>query len=177
MNIVSLFAETTSYDSTYYTTSTGADAATSAAAAMGIILFALVFALIAYVVFALLLSRIFKKAGVERWKAWVPVYNSWVMLELGGQKGFWAVLALVPIVNIVSAVFMYIAMYNIGLKLGKDGAFVLLAIFLPIVWLIWLAVDSSTWKGAPVAAQAGSAPKPPVTDSSKDTTPPNTPTV
>jgi hypothetical protein len=40
---------------------------------------------------------------------------------------------------------MYIAMYHIGKKLGKDGVFVLLAIFLPIVWLIWLAVDKSKW--------------------------------
>jgi hypothetical protein len=141
------------------------------AALKGMLMFFVVFAVVAYVVYALLLSRIFKKAGVEGWKAWVPVYNSWIMLELGGQKGFWAVLALVPVVNIAAAVFMYIAMYNIGLKLGKDGAFVLLAIFLPIVWLIWLAVDSSTWKGAPAATQAGTTPKPPVAGS-KNTPPP-----
>lgn len=40
---------------------------------------------------------------------------------------------------------MIIGMYNIGLKLGKSSSFVLLAIFLPLVWLIWLAVDKSTW--------------------------------
>lgn len=114
-----------------------------------VMLFALVFGIAIYVIFALLMGRIFKKAGIESWKAWVPVYNNWVLLELGGQQGFWAVLALIPVVNIVAAVFMYIAMYNIGLKLGKDGAFVLLAIFVPVVWLIWLAVDSSTWKGKP----------------------------
>ena len=112
-----------------------------------VMLFALVFGVAMYIIFALLMGRIFKKAGVESWKAWVPVYNNWVLLELGGQQGFWAVLALVPVVNIVAAIFIYIAMHNIGLKLGKEGAFVLLAIFLPVVWLIWLAVDSSTWKG------------------------------
>ena len=56
-------------------------------------------------------------------------------------------LALVPIVNIASMVFMYIAMYNIGLKFGKEGAFILWAIFVPIVWYIWLAVDQSKWQG------------------------------
>src|SRR5690606_4273977 len=90
----------------------------------------------------------FKKAGVESWKAWVPVYNNWVMLQLGGQQGWWAVVAFIPVANLVAAVFMCIAMYNIGLKLGKEGAFVLLAIFLYAVWLIWLAVDKSTWKEA-----------------------------
>jgi hypothetical protein len=57
------------------------------------------------------------------------------------------VLAFIPFVNIASAVFMYIAMYEIGLRLGKQGAFVLFAIFLPLVWTVWLAIDSSTWQG------------------------------
>jgi hypothetical protein len=48
---------------------------------------------------------------------------------------------------------MYIAMYTIGLRFGKEGYFVLLAIFLPIVWSAWLAFDKSTWqKTAPAFA-------------------------
>lgn len=147
MNIVNLFGDMYYNNPYYYDTSTNtvSDAA-AAGIAMTLIMFGLFFVVVAYVVNAFLLSRIFKKAGVEQWKAWVPVYNTWVMYELGDQKGFWAVFMFIPVVNIVAAVFMYIAMYNIGMKLGKEGAFVLLAIFLPLVWLIWLAVDSSTWK-------------------------------
>lgn len=124
--------------------------ATEAAAAglVGfILLIAFVFVLAAYALQAYLLGRIFKKAGEKAWKAWVPVYNNWVTLELGGQQGWWAILALIPVLNIVSVVFMFIAMYHIGLKLRKDGAFVLIAIFLPLVWYAWLAFDGSTWKG------------------------------
>lgn len=104
--------------------------------------------IIAYIVQAIFLGMIFKKAGQPAWKAWIPIYNVWTLLQLGGQNGIWAVLALIPIVNIVSAVFMYIAMYYIGKKLGKSDLFVLWGIFLPFVWLIWLAVDRSTWQGA-----------------------------
>jgi len=122
------------------------------------------FGIALYVVMALCLMRIFKKAGVKQWIAWVPFYNNWKLLEIGGQQGFWAVLAILPIVNIVSAVFMYISMYNIGLKLGKEGVFILLAIFVSPVWFIWLAVDGSTWdesKGAPsLAPEVANAPKP-----------------
>jgi hypothetical protein len=155
MSLLSIFSQADSYD---YSTMYGTDTTTmsneaAAGIAAGTVLFALLFTVIIYVVMALALSQIFKKAGVEGWKAWVPFYNNWVMLELGGQKGYWAVLALIPVVNIVATVFMFIAMYHIGLKLGKPGAFVLLAIFLPFVWIIWLAVDKSTWQGtAPVAA-------------------------
>jgi uncharacterized protein DUF5684 len=102
--------------------------------------------LLVYVITSLCLSSIFKKAGVESWKAWVPVYNTWTLLELGGQKGYWAVLAFIPFVGIVSAIFVIIAMYYIGRKLGKSDTFVLLAIFLPLVWYIWLAVDKSKWQ-------------------------------
>ncbi len=118
----------------------------AAAAIVGVVfLFLFVFFIIVYAVNAFLMSRIFKKAGVEQWIAWVPFYNAWKTLELGGQQGFWAVLAIIPFVNIVSAIFMYIAMFHIGKKLGKEDWFVLLAIFLPIVWMIWLAFDDSKW--------------------------------
>lgn len=153
MNIVNLFGDMYYNNPYYYDTNTTMMSGPAAAGvAMAMIIFILLFVAAAYVVNAFLLSRIFKKAGVEQWKAWVPVYNTWIMYELGDQQGFWAVLMFIPIVNIVAAVFMYIAMYNIGLKLGKEGAFVLLAIFLPLVWFIWLAVDSSTWKGKKTAA-------------------------
>lgn len=151
----------------------------AAAALVGLVIFGFIAAVIGYVINAFLLSRIFKKAGVEEWKAWVPIYNTWIMLELGDQKGWWAVVMLVPFVNIVALVFILIAAYNIGLKLEKEGVFVLLAIFLPIVWLAWLGFDKSTWKGAKPAVAAagvtptptpGTAPKP----SAKSTIPPKT---
>lgn len=143
MNTLTTFAE-------YYYNYTYTDyspAANGAAIALGIgfAVFMLLFAAAIYVVSAIFLGKIFKKAGVPSWAAWVPFYNSWKLLEIGGQQGFWAVLAILPIVNIVSAIFMIIAMYHVGLKLGKDGAFVVLGIFLPIVWLIWLGVDKSKW--------------------------------
>jgi uncharacterized membrane protein len=122
----------------------------------GVFLIIILTGAVFYIIGALLLGNIFKKAGTPAWKAWVPVYNSWTLLKLGGQSGFWAVIALIPIINLISAIFLFIAMYHIGRNFGKSDAFVLLAIFLPIVWLIWLAVDGSTWKGsAPRAAGPG----------------------
>lgn len=155
MNTVSLLTGAADY---YYTNGYNsydqtAGTALGVGAIVAIIFFSFLFAAVGYVVMALLLARIFKKAGVEGWKAWVPVYNNWIMLELGGQRGFWAILAFIPIVNIAAVIFTYIAMYHIGLHLGKDGAFVLLAIFLPIVWYIWLAVDSSTWDSTPAVVR------------------------
>lgn len=136
------------YDYNYNYDMGGSDAAAAAAggAFLGAFLvFLLIFAIICYAVGAFLLGRVFKKAGVPQWIAWVPIYNTWKLLEMGNQQGFWSVLALLPFVNIVSAVFVYIAMYHIGKKLGKEDWFVLLAIFVPVVWLVWLGFDDSKW--------------------------------
>jgi len=158
MSLLSQFAEYSNYDGYINSTSTEVDPAAAAAIFAGALLFMFVLTALAYVIHAFLLGRIFQKAGIEQWKAWVPVYNSWVLLELGGQQGFWAILAFIPLVNLVSVVFIIIAMYEIGLKLGKSGAFVLLAIFLPTVWMIWLGFDSSKWSGKKPVATA-STPK------------------
>jgi len=101
--------------------------------------------LIIYALHAFLLSRIFKKVGIAQWIAWVPFYNTWKLLELGNQQGFWAILTIIPFVNYAAAVFIYIAMYKIGLKFGKDGSWVVLAILLPTIWMAILAFDNSKW--------------------------------
>lgn len=138
-----------SYDSYDYTAHTTDDTALAAATFVFMMFFVFIVLIITYVVMALLLARIFKKAGVESWKAWIPFYNNWIMYELGDQKGYWAIVAVIPVANIISGIFMIIAMYKIGLKLGKEGVFVLWAIFVPLVWYIWLAVDDSKWQKIP----------------------------
>lgn len=145
MNLLSqlaMYHSSYNYDYTY----TNAAAATLAPGVLALVFFVgfIIFAAI-YALHAFLLGRIFKKAGLAQWIAWVPFYNTWKLLELGGQQGFWAVLAVIPVVNYVSAVFIYIAMYHIGLKFGKEGAWVVLGIFLPTVWMAILAFDSSKW--------------------------------
>jgi len=171
MNLLSLFGQTSN---DMYSLDT-ANAVTNAIIIGLPILFGLSF-IIGYLVIAYLLGRIFKKAGLASWKAWVPGYNMWLTYELGDRPGWWAVVyiasSIAPIfftlpsygdsmfwpllvitllciaAGIVSSVFLYMAMYKIGLKFGKEGYFVLWAIFLPVVWFAWLAFDKSTWNPA-----------------------------
>lgn len=140
-------------------TSTSMDPGTTAAifAAVGIV------SVIIYVVAAIFLSMVYKKAGVERWKAWVPVYNQWVFLELGGQKGWLALLSLlafipfIGLVAIVPAIFAIIAAHKIGRSFGKDDVFVILYVFLPLVWIIWLAFDKKAIWQAPQSSTPSQA--------------------
>ncbi len=45
------------------------------------------------------LYGMFKKAGVPAWKALVPFYNVWIMVELAGMKRYWFFLQFIPIVG------------------------------------------------------------------------------
>lgn len=148
MNIYHYFAQASDYS--YATRLSPEDSAALLGVVLVVMAFAFLFVAAMYVFIAICLQRIFKKAGVENtWAAWVPFYSHWKLLEVGGQPGYWAVLALIPLVGIASAVFTFISQYNIGKSLGKGGEFVLFAIFLPYVWFPWLAFDKSTWHGAP----------------------------
>ncbi|HAM26105.1 MAG TPA: hypothetical protein DCP11_05185 [Microbacteriaceae bacterium] len=100
-----------------------------------------------YALVAWMLSRVFQKAGVVAWKAWVPVFNYWVFFEMGGQLGWIALLGIVPGVNIVAVVFACIAAWHVGSAFQKPGAgWLLLYIFLPVVWIAIVAFDSSKWE-------------------------------
>ncbi len=147
MQFLEQLAATYTTYTTYTTTTNDVDAGVLA----GMMIFYVIFIIGSYVLTSWFMMMLFKKAGVAGWKAWVPAYNMWKMLQLGGQPGWWVILAFIPFVNIASLVFLCIAAYNIGLKLSKDGVWVVLFIFLEIVWLGILGLDSSKWddsKGA-----------------------------
>jgi hypothetical protein len=132
--------------------SSSLDSSTTAAIILTTVLISLVIVIGFYVVCAIFYMKLFAKANVPAWKAWVPVVNGWKFLELGGYPGALALLAFAGIIpfigwigSIVALVFYCMAAYQIGLKLSKDGVWVVLYIFLSIVWLGIVALDRSTW--------------------------------
>ncbi|HBT94756.1 MAG TPA: hypothetical protein DEB24_00945 [Coriobacteriia bacterium] len=134
----------------YYYYYGSSDAALAFVAAFG--LFGAALGLVYYVIYAFFLMKLFEKANVPAWKAWVPFVNTWKLFELGGFQGALSLLflaAVIPCVGwiaaIAAAVLGYIAAYNIGLKNGKEGVWVVLYIFLPVVWAGILGLGKSTW--------------------------------
>ncbi|MFP7760066.1 DUF5684 domain-containing protein [Marisediminicola sp. LYQ134] len=108
-----------------------------------------VYAVAHYVLFSVFLGFVMQKAGYPYWTGLVPVYNVWRLFELGGMKGWWALLLLVPLVNIIAVIALIIAAYDVGKGFQKSGYFVILHIFLPVVWAAWLGLDKSTWRPQP----------------------------
>lgn len=104
------------------------------ALAVPILLSVIAFAAL-YVWTALALSAVFRKSGEEGWKAWVPVLNIVVLLELGGLSGWLVLLALVPIAGAFALwIVQVIACYRINVAFGHGAGMTVLAALLFPVW-------------------------------------------
>lgn len=106
----------------------------------------LVYALIVYVLSGFAFMKLFRKVGVEPWAAWVPFFNTWRILELGGQPGWISVLQIVPYGSTVAVVFECIGVYKTSLAFRKGGEWVVLFIFLPFVWAWLLSSDELVYE-------------------------------
>ena len=97
------------------------------------------------------LWRIFTKAGKPGWAAIIPIYNTIVLLNIGGLSGWFVLLGLIPFVNIILAIIIY---WNLGKVFGKGVGFQLGLIILSFIFIPILAFDSSRYVGAQPAMAA-----------------------
>jgi hypothetical protein len=84
---------------------------TPSPAAMGaFIMVMVVIGLAFYVYMALALQTIATKTHTENaWLAWIPIANIILMLNIAGKPIWWIVLMLIPLVNIVIAIIVWMA--------------------------------------------------------------------
>lgn len=73
-------------------------------------MFVLIFGLGCYVYMALALQTIATKTGTANaWLAWIPIANLVLMLTVAKKPIWWLVLFLIPLVNIVIAILVWMA--------------------------------------------------------------------
>lgn len=102
----------------------------------------------------------YEKAGQAGWKVLIPFYNVYILLKIVGRPGWWLILYLIPIVNIVILVIVSIDQAK---SFGHGVGFALGLIFLaPIFWMI-LGFGPSRYLGpaGPEGASGGGAAAPP----------------
>ncbi len=111
-------------------------------------LITLIISCIISLLFIISLWKIFKKAGRNGWEAIVPIYNLYVLLEIGGQKGVLVFFALIPIVGfIIVLIFEIKAIIELSRRFGKSGGFAVLCIFFPFIGFPILAFSNASYEG------------------------------
>jgi hypothetical protein len=145
------------YSSNVNYTSSSAD---PSAAAAGLVMLPLMLVYVGIIVLMVVsMWKLFVKAGKPGWGAIVPFYNTYLMVEIAGRPAWWfAVILLVPVVNIVFAIIVTIDFVK---AYGKGTGFGVLSLFFPFVTFPIMAFDKATQyvrsvntAAAPVAAPA-----------------------
>jgi signal peptidase I len=95
------------------------------------------------------LYGMFKKAGIEPWKAFIPFYNTWCMVEKTGIKKVWFWLQFIPIAG------QFVTIWILIIFVMHFGQFTFLqhaaAVFLPFVYLPYVGFSKDIrWGGKDV---------------------------
>jgi len=99
----------------------------------GIMIFILLFVAAVYVYVALALQTIANKTKTENsWLAWIPIANIVLMLNVAKKPIWWIVLCLIPFVNIVIMVLVWMAIAEARNKPSFWG----ILMIVPVVSLI-----------------------------------------
>ncbi|GAC1631846.1 MAG: hypothetical protein NVS9B14_04300 [Candidatus Acidiferrum sp.] len=106
----------------------------------GFIGFFLIFALAAYVYVALALQTIAQKTNTENgWLAWIPIANIILMLNIARKPIWWIVLCLIPLVNIVIIILVWMGIAEARNKPSWWGVLMIVPVVSLIVpgYLAW----------------------------------------
>jgi hypothetical protein len=87
---------------------------------------------------------IFAKAGKPGWAALIPIYNLIVLLEIVGKPWWWLLLMVIPLVNVVFAVWTYNLLSK---SFGKSEGFTVGLILLSFIFLPILAFGDAQYQG------------------------------
>lgn len=90
---------------------------------------------VAYILIAIGMWPMLKKAGRPGWGGFIPIYNIYLQIKLAGRTGFLLILYIIPVVNVVVAIVVAL---GVARAFGKGAAygFFLLFILQPLGYLI-----------------------------------------
>lgn len=132
--------------------------------------------LVCYLVTAFFQYKLLKNVGHKTpASAWVPVWNTITLMETGGVRkaGIWTLIliggsfisAFIPFIGffislaifVVAIILTIYMVKGVHAGLGKDDSAIggiILAIFIPMAWIIWMAIESGKAKFNPERAVA-----------------------
>jgi Family of unknown function (DUF5684) len=126
------------------------DSSVSSGASLAGLLVGLVIGLVVAVFMIVALWRVFSKAGQPGWAAIIPFYNIYVLCKVAGRPGWWLVLYIIPIVNIVISIIVSL---DLAKAFGKSGAFGFFGLWLfGIIGYPILGFGGATYQGRAAAA-------------------------
>ena len=115
------------------------DAAGAMSMGIGMLFFYLIF----YLFFSFCLYKIFQKAGREdAWAAFIPIYNTIVLVDIIKKPIWWFIMLFIPFVNLIFIIMMY---DRLAKFFGKGTMMTVLLVILPFIGFPMLAFGDATY--------------------------------
>jgi Family of unknown function (DUF5684) len=114
-----------------------------------------VISLVTLVLIALVIAgfwKVFTKAGQPGWGCLIPIYNAYLLCKIAGKPGWWLLLLLIPLLNIVIAIIITL---GVAENFGKGIGFGLGLIFFPFIFYPILGfggAEYGTTRGVPITS-------------------------
>jgi hypothetical protein len=90
--------------------------------------------------------KLYEKAGEKAWAALVPIYNLYVLYKITWGQGWYFLLLLVPLLNLVIAV---ITAFRLSRAFGKGTGFGFGLLLLPCLFYPILGYGDARYQGVP----------------------------
>jgi hypothetical protein len=93
---------------------------------------------------------VFKKAGQPGWAILIPIYNFLIILRVASKPWWWVFAILLPIIPLVGALLLLVAMififHGISKNFGQGAGFTVGLVLLSVVFVPILAFGDYQWK-------------------------------
>lgn len=87
---------------------------------------------------------VFAKAGKPGWAALIPIYNLIILLEIVGKPWWWLFLMIIPLLNVVFAIWVYNLLSK---SFGKSEGFTVGLLLLSFIFFPILAFGDAEYQG------------------------------
>jgi len=118
---------------------------TTGSISTGLLLTLILVYVVVVVFYIAVMWKVFTKAGHPGWAAIIPIYNTYILCKIAGRPGWWVLLFLIPVVNIVVLIMLCL---DVAQAFGKSGAFGFFGLFLfSFIGFPILAFGSAQYRG------------------------------
>ena len=101
--------------------------------------------IVSYILSGIALMKIFEKADVTAWYAWIPFLNIYWITKIATGNGWLFLLVLIPCVG--SLIYLILMAIKLSAAFGYGGGMIVLLIFLPIIAYFVIGFGSSQYNG------------------------------
>lgn len=127
--------------------SDSANAIAAVITALGVIipLISSVFSIACSIAMIVGMCKVFTKMGEPWWKAIIPFYNMWILVEkITSNNIMWFIFLFIPVLNIVAYFYIY---YRVPVTFGKGAVMGILSILFPYIVFPILGFGKSEYEG------------------------------